>query len=169
MAQPQCPDFELSVFAGYSNLSAVRVIDASGAFTKLPSSTVIDAQISVGGGTGLTAASTSAIYLQSGPGPVYTDRVILAQLNGAVPPGALDRRQFPLSTILPGVNRPFDWQTDRFNWRASVQDATGNQGGAISFNVCGALPATSTDCCAEMLSKLDEVLAAVGKVYSNQP
>ena len=158
-----------SVGVGYGNLTNGTTDDLMQALTSAPVSSTFRGAIAIGNQFIPTSAWRSSIKLASGPGPVFTDEITLVEQIGAVGQGALTTRVIPASTIMPGVGRPFDWTRDRihfhseFNFTRSADPQTTMQLGFCSD------AATTADCCAETLAKLDQIIAAVSKTYTFPP
>lgn len=110
-----------------------------------------------------------ALWLVSGPGPVYTDEVLITALSGVLTGPQQLVRSISATALMPVSGRPFNRTTDGFMVRANAQlggSTTAPLGwGAEICNVDGAV----SDCCAELNAKLDQVLAAVRQVYRNAP
>lgn len=117
----------------------------------------------------LLSGFVARIWLQSGPGPTYTDEVVLVELAGAQAAGTIVTGNRPLTTNLPIAGRPFDWTRDHIRFEINAQyTASSGTPTTIRFTSCSAAGGLN-DCCAELSAKLDEVLAAVSKRYFTQP
>jgi hypothetical protein len=92
---------------------------------------------------------------------------VFCQLTGAQPAGAATLAELPASYVLFAANRPFDPTVDKWVW---TQNGAWTASGAspslrLEAQVCGAVD--TLDCCAELNDKLDQVLAAVRRTYTN--
>lgn len=110
-----------------------------------------------------------ALWLVSGPGPIYTDEVLISALSGALTGPAQLVRSISATAVMPVSGRVFNRTTDGFMVRGNAQLGGSSSAplgwGAEICNVEGSV----TDCCAELNAKLDQVLAAVSRVYRNAP
>lgn len=122
------------------------------------------------GGTLLTSFAAE-IWLASGPGPVYTDEVRLVRYEGSHPVGVSVDGGVPIGTILPNAGRVWSPTTDAYAFKHNAQfsGASSSSLVRITFQVCTGAVAPVTDCCAETLAKLDQLLGFVSAIYSNQP
>lgn len=109
------------------------------------------------------------LILVSGPGPTYTDEVILCESSGSSTGDHIVTGQWDLTRNLPIAGRPWSATTDqaRLRWSGAWGQPAG-QTVHLEFRVCNTASALS-DCCAELNAKLDTLLGYVAKTYSNVP
>lgn len=109
------------------------------------------------------------LILVSGPGPTYTNEVILCEIAGTGQGERLSTGSWSLSQNLPIAGRPWSATTDqaRLVWSNAWQSSSGGSV-HLEFRVCNTT-ATLADCCTEVNQKLDLLLARVSKTYVNVP
>ena len=170
MPPPPCTDVALHRFFTRDNLLNTAPIDAVFSFGKASTSGQIVSAIQISHNGVLNTSSSFQIVLQGGPGPVYTNGPILAQLTGASPTGAEAITSVSSTAVVPAFGRPFDWQIDRFHFTGNWTWATTppNTSQSVSFDVCGS-SVFANDCCAETLAKLDEILGFVSRTWPVVP
>ena len=150
---------------GYANLTDGTTRDDFLALTTAPASSSFRGSIAIGNQFTPTSAWRQSITLASGPGPVFTDEVVIVEQIGAVGTGALTTRVIPGSTVMPGVGRPFDWTRDRIHFHSEFHFTRGSDP-QTTFQMGFCTDAiAATDCCAETLAKLDQIIGYVSKVF----
>ena len=148
---------------------SAQTTDVLTSTTTMPGPQIKGAIQYISGGTLLSGFSTT-LHLVSGPGPTYTNEVLLAQLSGAQAAGAQASGTWPVGQNMPNAGRPFNFQTDavRLIQNGAFSGATASTPVIFEAGFCSATGAL-TDCCAELNAKLDDLLRFVSKVYQNAP
>jgi hypothetical protein len=122
--------------------------------------------------TGTQAGFSSSMTLVSGPGPVYTDEVVLVSESGVLVNGTHAATNFLLSTNLPHAGRPFNAATDGLRFRCNGAYTVPSGALQINFACCGVWTDASgggTVPCADVMPHLEAILAAVQQVKVNAP
>lgn len=120
--------------------------------------------------TSPTPANTLVrLLLVSGPGPTYTDEVILCEQAGTSTGDKIITGTWDLTRNLPVAGRPWSATTDqaRLRWSGAWGQPAG-QTVHLEFRICNTAAALA-DCCAQLLAALDSLTKAVSKVYANVP
>lgn len=107
------------------------------------------------------------LWLCSGPGPTFTEELRIAQLAGAAPANTPAVGYVALNAILPTAGRVWNATTDAYRFKINGDFGTGAQTDQIVMGaeICGST--TQPDCCAELNSKLDMVLASIRRTYTS--
>ena len=104
-------------------------------------------------------------WISSGRGATSVREVLLAQLTGDLPNGTVTRANYALPIHLPNANRNFDITLDEYTLVGRFGFAAGS-GGQSFINSFACTPADQVvDCCAETLSKLDQLISAVTRTW----
>jgi hypothetical protein len=109
------------------------------------------------------------LWISSGPGPTFTDEVVLCSIQGAQPAGIQTSGSWTLTQPLPIAARPFNIATDAFFLAHNDQYVASGDFHQFQLYSQVCQGTASTDCCAELNGKLDQVLAAVTRVYPRTP
>lgn len=107
------------------------------------------------------------VVSNAGTSPIF--ELELVRLAGALPAGSIVRGEWNMAAVMPAAARPFDWTRDALE--ATMNGAFNAPSSAtplvLGWQACPG--AAAFDCCSEVNTKLDQLLAFVAHVYKNQP
>ena len=137
-------------------------------FGSVSNSTLVGRLTQDGNAQALSGFS-AVLWLVSGPGPTYTNEVALCQFTG---PGQIRSTSGTWQRLqpLPVAGRPWNIATDacRLVANGNHNATSGTVSVHLAFSVCDE-NVTGTDCCAETLAKLDEILSFVSRTWPVVP
>lgn len=158
-----CQDTGASISWSSTIPSSVALSDVH-VLNRAPTSPSIRGACEYNGGGTLQAGYRQEIWLVSGPGPTYTNEVLLGHLDGVVPAGSVNGSTWNLSQLLPVAGRTWDWTRDGFR---STNNAafTATSASPLTLFYIGCSAAAVTDCCSETLAKLDQIIGYVSRAF----
>lgn len=169
VALPPCPDLTGS-FAWSVSLQTTQVpySNTSTGSNDAPGISWRGA-IEFRGGSVLNPGFLAQLWVVSGPGPIYTDEILLVQVTSTAVLNTPVTGFVSQTATLPNAGRVFQPGVDQYNFRVNSQWSPNVPGGTLLMGaeVCGSDAAV--DCCAQLNAKLDAVLSFVAQVYSNSP